>query len=162
MVACSIGIPRYRKVVCMSMICSVHVLVATYSEPKVAVSTVVCSFEKKSMTVWLLCIDVAQWLKCAIRPSSALYTLNPKTINHDAQRYWISRFKISTYHRILLWKNKHYCTSKAIEEEDDEDFCSVALHVNGFCICTNRYYTTPYHYHKNFMESRNGSFHGQV
>ena len=41
MVECSIGsTPRYRNVFCKSMICSVHVLAATYSEPEVAVSTV--------------------------------------------------------------------------------------------------------------------------
>ena len=40
----SIGTPRYRKVFQMSMICSVHVLAAMSSEPKVAVSTVDCNF----------------------------------------------------------------------------------------------------------------------
>ena len=45
--------PTYLKVHLMSMICSVAVFTATYSEPYVAVSTVACFFEYQSTGVQL-------------------------------------------------------------------------------------------------------------
>jgi len=48
-----IGTPRCRSVRCKSMTCSVHVLVATYSEPNVAVSTVNCDLEYQLIGVLL-------------------------------------------------------------------------------------------------------------
>ena len=47
------GAPRYLKVCLMSMICSVAVLIATNSDPYVAVSTVACFLEYKSTGVLL-------------------------------------------------------------------------------------------------------------
>ena len=47
------GTPRYLSVFLRSMICSVAVLVATNSEPYVAVSKVACVFENQSVGVVL-------------------------------------------------------------------------------------------------------------
>ena len=47
------GAPRYLKVYLMSMICSVAVLVATNSDPYVAVSTVACFLEYQSTGVYV-------------------------------------------------------------------------------------------------------------
>jgi len=48
-----IGAPRHRSARRKSMICSVHVLAATHSEPNVAVSTVDCDLECQSTGVLL-------------------------------------------------------------------------------------------------------------
>ena len=67
------GAPRYLKVCLISMICSVAVLAAKYSEPYVAVSTVACFLEYQStgvlLTKWrhpVKDLPVAkQWFKLA-------------------------------------------------------------------------------------------------
>ena len=48
------GTPRHRRTRRSSMICSVQVLVATNSDPKVAVSAVDCNLENQSMGVCLV------------------------------------------------------------------------------------------------------------
>jgi len=48
-----IGTPGHSSVNWRSMICSVHVLAVTHSDPNVAVSTVECNLEYQSMGVWL-------------------------------------------------------------------------------------------------------------